>query len=478
MRIFPRIFLTFWLTIVVSIGMTVVFALSTFSLLQPLHPRALPIYPIHACAFAVQDEYQRAGLDGLARYLGTARTNCSGGIVVNLRIGHQFADMGPKLAAIESPSAQQSAEIRSVTAKELPFRIVIARPGPLGNSAPGFFLFMRPPYVVFMNSPRSLRTSLVVLLSRIALLVASSGLCCYLLTLYLVKPVIRLGQMAEQLGGGDLGTRIEGPLIARKDELGEFGRKFNQMASEIESLVTRYKHFLAHASHELGSPLTRVNIALGLARKKADPGLAPELNRIGDETKRLNTLVQELLLLARLESDNELDRQTTSFDVASLVDEACADAGFEAAQLGKSVVLQKTGTFLVTGHRELLRRALDNVLRNALRFARESGSVRVALSLSETKQTGMVTIHDDGPGIAPEEEELIFEPFTTLPNNAIGTNQGSGLGLAIARQAVIVNGGRIGARGSESGGLAVTIELPVTGLQSRGKDTADLESLH
>ncbi len=121
------------------------------------------------------------------------------------------------------------------------------------------------------------------------------------------------------------------------------------MASEIESLVTRYKHFLAHASHVLGSPLTRVNIALGLARKKADPALQPELNRIGHETKRLNTLVQELLFLARLESGNELSWQTTSFDAALMIEEACADASFEAAQVGKSVVLQKTEALQLRG---------------------------------------------------------------------------------------------------------------------------------
>jgi two-component system sensor histidine kinase CpxA len=460
MRIFTRIFLTFWLMIVVSIGMTVVFALSTVSLLQPLHPRALPIYPIHTCALAAQDEYERAGLDGVARYLKTARTNCSGGIVVNLRTGHPFTDMGPRLAAVESPSGSQSAEIASVATTELPFGAVIARPGSLGKSAPGFFLLMRPPYVLFMNSPRSLRTSLIFLLSRITLLILASGVCCYVLTVYLVKPIIGLGQMAEQLGGGELGTRIEGSLITRKDELGEFSRKFNQMAGEIESLVTRYKHFLAHASHELGSPLTRVNIALGLARKKADPALQPELNRIGHETKRLNMLVQEMLLLARLESGNELSWQTTSFDAALMVEEACADANFEAAQVGKSVLLRKTEAFQVTGHRELLRRALDNILRNGLRFAREAGSVRVDVTHSVEMKVGVITIQDDGPGVPPGQEEIIFEPFVTLPNGATGSNEGSGLGLAIARQAVFVNGGKVFAQSTEGKGLTVTIELP------------------
>ena len=339
---------------------------------------------------------------------------------------------------------------------------VVALPGPLGRDAPGFFLLLRSPYVFFLNSPRSLHSLLLLLLSRIALLVLISGICCYFLTLYLVRPIIGLGHMAERLGGGELETRIEDPLINRKDELGEFSRKFNQMASEIESLVARYKHFLAHASHELGSPLTRVNIALGLARKKADPALQPELNRIGHETKRLNTLVQELLFLARLESGNELSRQTSLFDVALVIEEACADASFEASQVGKSVVLQWKEAFQTTGHRELLRRALDNILRNGLRFAREGGSVRVEVACSADKKIGIITVQDDGPGIAPDQEEMIFEPFVTLPNGATGANEGSGIGLAIARQAVIVNGGKIVARNSKGGGLTVTIELPAS----------------
>ncbi|MBT9332045.1 HAMP domain-containing sensor histidine kinase [Paracidobacterium acidisoli] len=461
MRIFARIFLTFWCMIVVSIGMTVVFALSTISLLQPLHPRSLPIYPIHTCALAAQDEYERAGLDGLAHFLGTSRTNCSGGIVVNLKRDHLFGDIGPKLATVESTSGQPSPEMASVTVIELPFQTIFARPGPLGKSAPGFILLMRSPYAFFLNSPRSLRTSLLFLLSRIALLIAVSGFCCYLLTLYLVKPVLRLGRMAEQLGGGDLGTRIEGPLIARRDELGELGRKFNQMAGEIDSLVTRYKHFLAHASHELGSPLTRVNIALGLARKKANQALQPELNRIGHETKRLNTLVQELLLLARLESGNELTRQTTSFNIASVVDEACADASFEAAEIGKSIQIQRREDFKVKGHPELLRRALDNVLRNSLRFARERGVIKVDLTRKPGDSIGVISIEDDGPGIEAAQQEIIFDPFITLPNHVIGESEGSGLGLAIARQAVLANRGKISARNGVTGGLAVFIELPI-----------------
>jgi two-component system sensor histidine kinase CpxA len=233
------------------------------------------------------------------------------------------------------------------------------------------------------------------------------------------------------------------------------------MAGKIEILVADYKHFLAHVSHELGSPLTRVNMALALARRKADPLLEPELDRIGYETDHLNSLVQELLLLARLESGNELDRQSSSFNVGLVVEEACADANFEAGQIGKSVIFRKQEKFRVTGHRELLRRALDNVLRNGLRFARDAGSIQVDTFYRLEDKIGVISIHDDGPGIRPNQEEVIFEPFVTLPNGGSSVTGGSGLGLAIARQAVLANGGKIYAQNAEVGGLTVTIELPV-----------------
>ncbi|WP_158792112.1 HAMP domain-containing sensor histidine kinase [Granulicella sp. L60] len=293
------------------------------------------------------------------------------------------------------------------------------------------------------------------------LLILSSGLFSYVLTSYVVGPVTSLSRVAAQFGAGDLKARAASPLLRRKDEFGELGKVFNHMASKIEVLISRYKSFLAHASHELGSPLTRLNIALALAKRKAGPQLQPELDRIGQEADRINNLVHELLLLARLESDNELSRTPVSFDVGALVEEIRAEAMLEAKQIMKTVHLDRQESFGVRGYPELLRRAIENVLRNALRFAREQGTVQISYFQKSNLAVGVILIEDDGPGVPLGKEQAIFEPFLTLPSENSENGSGSGLGLAIAKQAVLVNGGTIFAYSLTDRGLAVSIELPI-----------------
>ena len=293
-----------------------------------------------------------------------------------------------------------------------------------------------------------------------------AGLFSALLTAYLVRPITRLSYAAEQFGKGDLKARVHPSMSKRKDELGELGRTFDKMAANTESLVDRYRDFLAHASHELGSPLTRLNIALAIAKRNAGSQLEQELTRIGCEADRLSDLVRELLLLARLESGNELSRDRTDFDVAALVDEACVDASLEAQQLSKSVIVTRQEQFHLRGYRDLLRRAIDNILRNGLRFAPTNGCVQISCFRGDGSSSGIILIQDDGPGILAGQEEAIFEPFVTLPSrNSEAKAAGSGLGLAIARQAVLANDGRISAKNGTRGGLTVTIELPaITGI--------------
>jgi two-component system sensor histidine kinase CpxA len=289
------------------------------------------------------------------------------------------------------------------------------------------------------------------------------GFLCYFLASYFVRPITQLSRVADQFGAGEFKARAPASLSKRKDELGELGRTFDRMAIQIESLVAGYKKFLAHASHELGSPLTRLNLTLALAKRKAQPNLEQDLGRIGIEANKLNHIVQELLLLARLESGNELNRRTSVFTIAAIVDGVCADARVEAEQLGKTIGFLRSETFDLCGYPELLRRAVDNVVRNAVRFARPQGSIDVSYFSQPDSGVGIVQVRDDGPGVPPGHFDAIFEPFFRGPQQESDAEPaGSGLGLAIARQAVLANGGTIQAIPSEiNWGLTIEIRLPL-----------------
>ena len=288
----------------------------------------------------------------------------------------------------------------------------------------------------------------------------AAAFICYFLTGYIVKPLQRLGRVADDLGRGDLSVRTDETLTNRRDEFGDLAKAFDRMAARIESLVLNQKMFLAHVSHELGSPLTRLNMRLALARRKAPAELISELDRIGKESEEINHLVQQLLLLARLESGNEVDTKLEQFFVSSVLNDIIANANFEAQQSGRILRLVRTEDFCVTGNRELLKRAVENVVRNALRFAPQ-GSV-VEVEFFHESDRGWINIRDEGPGVEPQDLAEIFQPFAR--SEASGGHAGVGLGLAIARQAVLAHGGEISARNLKRG-LVVTINLPITRLQ-------------
>ena len=429
MRIFVRILISFWFVMLMLIASVTLIPTLT-SRLQNERLRSLPISRLQLCAKNAAERYRHSGPETLREQ----PSGCFGGLLLVSSTVPDSDPFGRMLSHDETSIARQAQGETNTVLKALPDRTVLAlRSDPSSSTS----------YIYLATVPLPERSFVMWRVNQIGRLVLISGIFAFLVAAYFVRPV-------------------RAPISTRKDELGDLGRVFNQMAERIESLVVRYKTFLAHASHEHGSPLTRLNIALALAKLKAGPHLEPELARIGQEANRLNDLVQELLLLARLESGNELNRNPASFDIGALITEACEDAMFEAKQFQKVVTIVKGESFQVRGYPDLLRRALDNVLRNGLRFAPKEGSVQVSYFRNPSLTMGVILIEDDGPGVPPGREELIFEPFFTLPNNSTDEIMGgSGLGLAIARQAVIANGGRIYARPSSASGLTIAIELPL-----------------
>lgn len=285
------------------------------------------------------------------------------------------------------------------------------------------------------------------------------GLVCYGLAWHLTSPVRQLRAAAQRLGTGDLTTRVSIRTKGRGDEVTDLVRDFNRMAERIEKLMTAQKQLVRDVSHELRSPLARLNVALGLARRTASAEAAAPLDRIEQEAERLNEMIGELLTLSLLESDSARFEKET-FDVAEVVAEVVGDADFEAAGRNRSVRCISTVPLSVTGSREMLRRALENVVRNGVRYTAEGTPVEV--SLEEVSGHAVIRVRDHGPGVPEESLTQIFRPFYRLAEARDRQTGGTGIGLAITERAVQLHAGNVLAANAPDGGLVVDIRIPVS----------------
>ena len=295
---------------------------------------------------------------------------------------------------------------------------------------------------------------------RLGIALVISGIVCFLLARHLSAPVRRLRVAAQRLAAGQFDTRVAVDLGDRRDEIGELGRDFDQMAERLQALMSAQQQLLSDVSHELRSPLARLQVALELARKRADGRAEAELDRIEREAERLTELVGQVLSLARMES---ADGPTAGEDVnlADLLETVAADARFEARDRNLNVSIKNTTPAVVTGNSELLHRAVENVVRNALRYTDEGTTVELALD-ADTQRAGWVVIRvcDHGPGVAAEALHNLFKPFVRTGTARDRDSGGYGLGLAIADRAVRLHGGTMSASNQPDQGLCVFIHLP------------------
>lgn len=274
-----------------------------------------------------------------------------------------------------------------------------------------------------------------------------------LLAWYLARPVKGLRDAFAAMAEGRLETRVGG-LMRRGDEFSELGHSFDRMAEKLQSLILAQRRLLHDVSHELRSPLGRLQVALGIVRQ--DPArLDGALARMEREVERLDGLIGEILTLSRLNSGVEGEPLELA-DVGEMVAAIVHDARFEAIEKGCEVRLTELARVHVTGRPRLISRAAENVIRNALRFAPPGSAVDVEVGFSEG--FAVIRIRDHGPGIPEDELAAVFEPFHRGRVN--GDSSGFGLGLAIARGAAELHGGSIIARNMPDGGLSVEIRLP------------------
>ena len=282
---------------------------------------------------------------------------------------------------------------------------------------------------------------------------AAGILLCYLLAFYLTKPVRQLQRAVESFGHGDLTARA---ASRRRDELGDLARTFDRMADRIQTLLDAERRLLLDISHEIRSPLARLRVAVELARSGADREAA--LDRIEKEAERLNGLVTGLLQVTRAEGDPETLR-SEPVRLEQLLEEIVDDASLEAGARGCAVRLVEAQPAVVEGDAELLRRAMENVIRNAVRHAPQGTVVEAGLHAAEGRAT--VRIRDYGPGVPEEALPRLFDAFYRVETDRNRASGGAGLGLSIARRAIELHHGAIRARNAEPG-LGVEIELPAT----------------
>jgi two-component system OmpR family sensor kinase len=277
---------------------------------------------------------------------------------------------------------------------------------------------------------------------------------------YLARPIRHLRSAFAALAQGRLDTRVAPLTGRRRDEIADLGRDFDTMAQQIQALIAAQRSLLHDVSHELRSPLARLQAAIGLARQSPQR-LETSLGRIEREAQRLDELVGELLTLSRLEARvvrHPLERSERT-DLVDLVASIAADAHFEAQASGRSVVFSGEGELHADVRVELLQRAVENVVRNAIKFTSEGTAVDVGVRVDASVGEALVTVADRGPGVADEELQSIFEPF--YKGESAPPGPGFGLGLAIARRAIEAHGGRVQATNRVGGGLLVEIRIPL-----------------
>lgn len=295
---------------------------------------------------------------------------------------------------------------------------------------------------------------------RLTIAMIPAALVCLVLSLYLTRPITRLRAAAQRLAGGDLNARATPIGTERKDELGDLARDFDIMAAQIQSLMTAQRRFVADVSHELGAPLTRMHLALALLRRRFAEEKVGELERLDRETGRLSNLVQQLLLLAGLEAGSYPAETLAPLSIRSLCESIVDDANFEATHRNCVVVGSRDDVTLLA-HPQLLRRAIDNVLRNAIRYSPSGSEILLNCRIDRNEQEVMLEILDCGPGVPGSMLTDIFRPFYRTAPGRESTTGGTGLGLSIAYEAIRLHDGTISAKNRESGGLRVAITFPL-----------------
>ncbi len=448
MNVFKKIFLSFWAALVLEIIISVIFYPPAKTTPSPMVTNAT-LTALRTYGELAIHEFDTKGTPGVKAYAQELASSAGVQLYLIDRSGNDIG--GREVPAL----VREFLKARVASRYDPQQRLILVTtalsyvPAPL--QAVGLFLEGgEPPRPAFES-----------LLSHVVILIITSGIVCFFLARYLTAPIVELRSAVHRLARGELQARVE-TATKRRDEIAELVFDFNRMAERIQSLVAAQHRLIADISHELRTPLARLSIAAGILRQKTSPEAAGMIDRVERETERLNALIGQLLTLSTLESKTTpLEFAVVEFD--SLVREVIDDAQLEATERDSSIVVQGLSPTFVEGDVELLRRAVENVVRNAIRYTKPGTSVDVGMEklLEFRQEVVKLTVRDHGTGVAENEVRKIFLPFYTIADARDRKAGGIGLGLAITDRALRLHGGSVRAFNAEGGGLAIELRIPL-----------------
>jgi signal transduction histidine kinase len=452
--LFLKIFLWFWLAIILVDGVFVAFDIWG-RVHNPSRRHSMLGQMVSFYGQRAVESWEQGGAEALRQYCDKLRQTTYTQAVL-------FDEEGDELTGLPVPAGARNLADRAARSGENEIEHVangmLAATRVLGIDGQAYVIVAE-----ISRSPwRDVPADSAAWVWRLGAVIITGGIVCYALALYLTAPVLRLRTAARRLAAGDLSVRVAARRGRRHDEIGDLAQDFDYMAERVEALISAQQRLLQDISHELRSPLARLSVALGLARRTASAEAEVNLDRIERETERLNHLIGQLLALSRLESGTDTSEQGP-IPLDQLVQEVAADAEFEAAQSHRHVCVVTSDECSVTGSPELLRRAIENVVRNAVQYTREHTEVEITLRrVTDTiPPHAVIEVRDHGPGVPAAELGDIFRPFYRVAAAHERHAGSTGLGLAISAQAVRRHGGSVNASNAPDGGLIVRIELPL-----------------
>lgn len=452
--LFLKIFLWFWMAFVI-VGVTLATVVAITRSNEAMIARLSLYLPLEARHAA--DIYEREGKTGLRHHFDQVTE--SGAIEPYLFDENWKEVLGRNLPAraVEfAKTARADEPLVSISTSRSGFAAQQA----IGASGKRYtaLVVTRTPSVAYLIRGLSFRT----LFGLLAILLVG-GVFCFWLARHIAGPVVQLSEAAGRIADGWLNTRSGRSIRSRRDEIGRLGVSFDRMAERIESLVQGQQRLFGDISHELRSPLARLSVAEGLLRQCPPEERTEYLDRIALEVEHLDQLIGQLLTLARIDSGADSSLKET-VELSGLIQEVVVDGNFEAQAKCCTVRVDSENLCTTTGAREQLRRAIENVVRNAIRYTQPSTDVEITLrkQCATALSRAVIQVRDHGPGVSSEHLEKIFLPFYRISMTNGEPASGAGLGLAITERIVRMYGGTVSATNALDGGLIVNLELSLT----------------